>query len=182
MRRGNPLKRTPLNRKTPLRDKRQRPRAQTSNVLQKRKKKAAKPQEVIKSIALGREAFAFKGRHGFTKAVMTRLDRLASCVVMSRDKWKCRHCGQQVLVEWCHIRSRRYKATRWEPTNAWTGCHSCHEWAHGNSPEAKAFIERIAGGAGALADLKQRSLRAPVLPPSQIEAALVCMLEAYDRG
>lgn len=38
-------------------------------------------------------------------------------------------------LQWMHVKSRRYLATRWLPANSMAGCAAHHRWAHDNPDE-----------------------------------------------
>jgi len=71
---------------------------------------------------------------------MLRLDHLAASVVFARDGGRCRVCGGAGVMEWCHLRSRRYKATRWLPDNAFSAHHLCHMRTHASQSFNKEFL------------------------------------------
>lgn len=59
----------------------------------------------------------------------------------------------------CHLRSRRFLATRWDPDNAQAGCIPCHTFGHSYPAEWEAFCARLFGQEGwdALVALSNRS-------------------------
>ncbi len=60
-------------------------------------------------------------------------------VVEERDHNTCQRCGIQdgqwdaeigrpAKIQWCHVHTREYHVTRWEPDNGFAGCDRCHVW------------------------------------------------------
>lgn len=56
-----------------------------------------------------------------------------------RDGAVCQRCGavsgewdtirqKYVVIQWCHVHTREYHITRWEPDNSFAGCDACHVW------------------------------------------------------
>lgn len=82
-------------------------------------------------------------------AEVKELDRLAREVVMKRDGGKCRRCGSERRLQWCHIYSRRYPSLRWDPDNALCLCAGCHLWQHHNPLDSSAWVEQAIGPATA---------------------------------
>lgn len=79
-----------------------------------------------------------------SKRIMKRrLDKLAREVVLKRDHRRCKWCGKEAVgrdLQWCHIFSRRYLATRWLPSNAVTLCASCHRRGHDQPTEFTEWL------------------------------------------
>lgn len=44
----------------------------------------------------------------------------------------CERCGKTEKLQWCHVSSRRYLVTRWDPDNFVCMCVTCHFWQHDN--------------------------------------------------
>lgn len=57
-----------------------------------------------------------------------QLDDACRAVVFARDGYRCTICGTDKNLQWSHLRSRRYKATRWNPQNSMTHCSGCHKF------------------------------------------------------
>src|ERR1700751_5540242 len=53
---------------------------------------------------------------------------------LCRSKGYCERCGnrEQAQIQWCHVSSRQYLSTRWDPDNYLAMCASCHFWQHKN--------------------------------------------------
>lgn len=60
------------------------------------------------------------------KAKLKDADRLFSEVIRTRDGWACQACGSKDRPQCAHLVSRRYRATRWNPSNAICLCAGCH--------------------------------------------------------
>lgn len=55
-----------------------------------------------------------------------RADDAFSKFIRARDK-ACQECGVNDPLQCAHLISRRYRATRWDPTNAVALCIRCHK-------------------------------------------------------
>ena len=53
-------------------------------------------------------------------------DAAFSDAIRERDGWECQNCGGQDHIQCCHIRSRKFSATRTDPNNSIALCASCH--------------------------------------------------------
>lgn len=73
------------------------------------------------------------------------LDRLCREVVFKRDGNRCRRCGKETHLQWCHIFSRRYLSLRWNPLNSLVLCAGCHLWQHHNPLESSRWVEQAIG-------------------------------------
>ena len=72
------------------------------------------------------------------RGMVIDLDRIARAeIVEERDRNICQRCaassgevedGMQVVIQWCHLNSREYYVTRWEPDNSLALCSRCHVW------------------------------------------------------
>ena len=82
--------------------------------------------------------------------IIAQLDDLCRQATFRRDGFMCRRCrrfaGQpsgnadgRVILEWCHLRSRRYHSTRWDGANVLALCKGCHLWQHQNPGAATAW-------------------------------------------
>lgn len=60
------------------------------------------------------------------------LDALCREVVFLRDGGVCQKggCEPSRPKQWCHVRSRRYRSTRWDPINSLVLCAGHHLWNH----------------------------------------------------
>lgn len=101
-----------------------------------------------------------KSKRTLAKNRMYR-DLDAACrqrTVIERDGNTCQRCGKKhgewdaeieryVVIQWSHIKGRRYLALRWDDDNSLAHCDRCHAW-FGNNPIlgldwfAKKFPER----------------------------------------
>lgn len=94
-----------------------------------------------------RGTVASRKRRRTKRSEKARKDAEARAVVMERDHYKCQlaggmgpTCSKQ--MQWCHIKSRRYLATRWRPENALALCAAHHRWSHDNPDEFIPWWER----------------------------------------
>lgn len=67
-------------------------------------------------------------------------DKLAREHVLSRDHRTCLCCGAKWALEWAHIIGRGARYIKWEPENAVTLCHGCHEHFTGHRALFTAWI------------------------------------------
>lgn len=67
------------------------------------------------------------------------LDKLCRQVIFKRDGYRCLRCGSVKNLQWCHVHSRRFKATRWAEWNLMTLCAGCHFWWHDRPIESSAW-------------------------------------------
>jgi hypothetical protein len=80
------------------------------------------------------------------------LDDLFSQLVRERAGWTCECCGKyypegnRMGLHCSHIFSRRYKGTRWEPSNAVAHCFGCHQRLGGNPIEFAEWATSHLGG------------------------------------
>jgi 5-methylcytosine-specific restriction endonuclease McrA len=56
---------------------------------------------------------------------------------------KCVRCGATEKLQCCHVLSRRYRLTRWDPDNAVTMCQADHVWQTHHPLEGDEFFESI---------------------------------------
>jgi len=56
------------------------------------------------------------------------LDDACRAVVFARDGNRCTLCGTGKNLQWSHLRSSRYRTTRWIPENAMCHCAGCHKF------------------------------------------------------
>jgi len=106
-------------------------------------------------------------------------DKLVGDFVKNRDQHRCvlqsfnrQPCYQPQQVYWCHmIPKGRYRATRWEPDNAVTGCAG-HHMAFDNAP-----IEKDAWCEAWLGSTRWEQLRAQARGQKAVDVALV--IQAY---
>lgn len=84
-------------------------------------------------------------RAGYTTTERRILDKLARDVVFKRDWGQCQLSITNPLhvcagrLEWCHVDSRKYRATRWLPDNSMVLCSAAHRWWHDKPREAIAW-------------------------------------------
>jgi len=108
-----------------------------------------------------------------------RLDKLAREVVLRRDGHRCRWCSKKAVgrdLQWCHIYSRRYLATRWLPENAVTLCASCHRKGHDRPTEFTQWLNNDGVDLEALS----AKLKKPVAPDlEKMEEWLRWKLEGF---
>jgi hypothetical protein len=74
------------------------------------------------------------------RKMVIALDKAArKDIVEDRDQNVCQRCGRVagefsqeygriIAIQWCHVQSREYYITRWEPDNSFAGCECCHTW------------------------------------------------------
>lgn len=86
-------------------------------------------------------------------------DRLFSILIRNRDQ-KCRRCSAEFGMQCCHIISRRYRSTRWDPENAIGMCYKCHAWQTNWPLEGDAFFDSLFGK-GHVAEMRYRALNWP---------------------
>ncbi len=73
------------------------------------------------------------------KRLKAKADKLCGDIVRARGK--CERCGtSDDVLQWAHIRKRRYNATRCDPANAWCLCRGCH---HLTEHDVGAFMVLI---------------------------------------
>ncbi len=68
-------------------------------------------------------------------ALIRACDNLWRRIVLLRAGCKCEICGapraeqrdEMIIIDACHIISRNYWSTRWDPRNGVTGCRDCHD-------------------------------------------------------
>lgn len=71
------------------------------------------------------------------------LDKHCRAIVFERDQNICQRCGRTegefhldgfpVILQWSHVKGRRFHGLRWEPDNSKILCSKCHAW-WGNNP------------------------------------------------
>lgn len=66
------------------------------------------------------------------KTTVKELDALARAVVFARDEGKCQWGSGHAGTDWAHVRSRRFRSTRWMSENAVVLCRGCHLKWHQN--------------------------------------------------
>lgn len=86
----------------------------------------------------------------------TTADRHFSKCIRLRSNWTCDYCGMNFshdpgFLHCSHFISRNYKIIRFNPMNALSHCHKCHEflgggrWGAGNQAEFVDHYDRIHG-------------------------------------
>lgn len=71
------------------------------------------------------------------------LDSLCRQVVFARDGNACVMTGETQNLQWCHVRSRRYQSTRWDPRNSLCLTAGRHLWAHHNPLQFMDWFQRM---------------------------------------
>lgn len=71
------------------------------------------------------------------------LDAACRALIFERDENRCQRCGRTegefhpdgfpVVLQWSHVKGRRFHGLRWEPDNSKVLCSKCHMW-WGNNP------------------------------------------------
>lgn len=98
-----------------------------------------------------------------------KYDAVFSELVRERTNWQCDYCGRYFhddhsKLHCSHFKSRRHKATRYHPFNAFAHCIGCHRklgedpfefTMHANLTYGEMTIERVAYLAAMPARLKQ---------------------------
>ena len=83
-----------------------------------------------------------------TKVTDKQLDDACRDACFKRDGYACVMCGKKCKeswtkpdggtayagIQWSHVRSRRYKTTRWDMHNVKTLCAGCHKFKWHDSP------------------------------------------------
>lgn len=77
--------------------------------------------------------------------------------LLVRSAGACRRCGKGTNLQCAHIVSRRYLGVRWDPSNAFCLCASCHVYFTHRPLEWDAYVEQEIGADNYLA-LKKRAL------------------------
>ena len=87
------------------------------------------------------------------KISVSKRDREFAQLIKERDDFVCRKCYHGYSpgdrgIQAAHLFSRRYRATRWDPQNAFTLCTHCHlAWAHTRSLEFHVWARKELGDA-----------------------------------
>lgn len=78
------------------------------------------------------------------KRLKAKADKLCGDIVRARGK--CERCGTSAdVLQWAHIRKRRYNATRCDPANAWCLCRGCHHLTEHDVGEFMLLIDATIG-------------------------------------
>ena len=80
------------------------------------------------------------------KTLTAKLDALARAHCIANACGKCLRCGGRGRLEWCHLKSRGYKAIRWNPANSAALCCQCHRYFTMNPDLWREFMERLRPG------------------------------------
>jgi len=69
-----------------------------------------------------------------------KFDKVFSQLVRERTNWQCDYCGrhfhhEKAKLHCSHFKSRRHKATRYHPYNAFSHCVGCHRKLEGDPYE-----------------------------------------------
>ncbi len=80
------------------------------------------------------------------KRLKAKADKLCGDIVRARGK--CERCGtSDDVLQWAHIRKRRYNATRCDPANAWCLCRGCHHLTEHDVGEFMVLVDDTIGRA-----------------------------------
>jgi len=89
-------------------------------------------------------------------------DDVFSKLVRERAGWCCEHCGKYYPegnrqgLHCSHLFSRRHRATRWHPANAFAHCYNCHQYLGGNPVVFAGWAEKQLG-AGMIDLLREKA-------------------------
>ena len=91
-----------------------------------------------------RRNHSIRNKRRTKRGMVLDLDKVARReIVEERDGNECQRCGRRegeyrphdgetgiraVVIQWCHVHTREYLLTRWEPDNSFAGCDACHVW------------------------------------------------------
>ena len=103
---------------------------------------------------------------------ISKLDRLFSKVIRTRDGWTCQRCHKSYppptnALHCAHIFTRSKKSTRFDEANAVAWCYGCHSYMDRNPLEKHAWYTARFG----MARLDQLRLRANL--PAKLDLKLV---------
>lgn len=90
--------------------------------------------------------------------LLKKADVLFSKVI--RSPGYCLRCGSRDRLQCAHLRSRNYKAVRWDRSNAICLCSACHVYFTYRPLEWEVWIEERFPGR--MDDLKYKALNSPV--------------------
>ena len=81
---------------------------------------------------------------------ISKLDRLFSQYIRSRDGWKCQRCGSQFKppttgLHCSHFHGRGKKSVRFDPENCVALCHGCHSYFTANPLLHVQFFQKRLG-------------------------------------
>lgn len=90
---------------------------------------------------------ALRGGRSRASRLYRECDDLSKRLVKHRDKWRCRKCGSDFIVQAAHILPRgRYPKLKFDLENIVTLCRSCHmRQGHMSYPQQREFFESIVG-------------------------------------
>lgn len=91
---------------------------------------------------LRRKPIRKSGRRAPQKKV---LDQLCRALVFERDGHRCVRCGATTNLQWAHVYSRRYLATRWARWGSMALCAGCHLLWHSKPVDAAFWWVQWAG-------------------------------------
>ena len=74
------------------------------------------------------------------KALTLKADLVFGKYIRQRDE-RCATCGSTETPQCGHFVSRKYKATRWDETNANRQCSACNLWGSGRQWEHGKYID-----------------------------------------
>lgn len=80
------------------------------------------------------------------KTHIKKLDSLWATAVKLRDKHTCRYCfDDNACLNACHIKGRRYRATRWRLDNGMCLCFNCHMEYDEHGPNEESIRKHVVG-------------------------------------
>lgn len=94
------------------------------------------------------------------------LDSLFSELVRARARYECQAWGYDGVrcssqMQCAHIKSRRYKAIRWDPDNALCLCAAHHMHYHANPDQFARLVEDLFPGRWDELNAKLQTIQAP---------------------
>lgn len=109
------------------------------------------------------------------------IDRLFSKYIRARAGWKCERCGKYYGpghsgLHCSHLFSRRHKATRFNPSNAFSHCFGCHAFLGGNPVYFTGWAE------GYLGEDTVEALKQQAMTPTKLTDADKKQIAADIRG
>lgn len=108
------------------------------------------------------------------KRLMNTLDDKCARMVKERDGYKCQWPGcswSQKVLNWCHFKSRKYHAIRWDLDNTVTFCVGHHRYTEANPDEFADFM-RLRLGQGRFDSLNLRRRNQFVTSAGNLELKL----------
>jgi len=112
-----------------------------------------------------------KNKQKTQKYWIDKMDNIARNVCRSRGKCENPHCKFQSLnyvLQWAHVVSRSYHATRWDADNCLCLCSGCHKYYTDRPVEWEFLIEDMFGE-GFLMKMKRRAFAKPKMTRVELE-------------